>query len=223
MTKNIIIAIDGPAGSGKSTTAKLVADKLGFTYIDTGAMYRAVTFLAMERGIINDEEKIIKMCEEINISLVTSSGDTQVFVDGRELTHDIRSIEVNDNVSYISKIDGVRKELVKKQREIGKGGNVVMEGRDIGTVVFPNADVKIYLTAGLDQRTERRVKQLAEDNNNISPEVIKENLLKRDKIDSTRSVSPLVKSEDAVELDTSFLTVEEQVNKIIEQVNSLKS
>lgn len=223
MTKNIIIAIDGPAGSGKSTTAKLVADKLGFTYIDTGAMYRAVTFLAMERGIINDEEKIIKMCEEINISLVTSSGDTQVFVDGRELTHDIRSIEVNDNVSYISKIDGVRKELVKKQREIGKGGNVVMEGRDIGTVVFPNADVKIYLTAGLDQRTERRVKQLAEDNNNISPEVIKENLLKRDKIDSTRSVSPLVKSDDAVELDTSFLTVEEQVNKIIEQVNSLKS
>jgi CMP/dCMP kinase len=220
MFKRFIVAIDGPAGSGKSTSAKLVAQKLNFLYIDTGAMYRAITFLAMKNEILTDHEKVTKIADSCTMKLEFVSGDTKIQVDGVDLTNEIRSPEVNSHVSDISKITGVREALVKKQREMASENvGVVMEGRDIGTVVFPDANVKIYMTASLDKRSQRRTKEFAEQGKKIAVETVRNNLAKRDKIDSTRSISPLSKAEDAVEVDTSFVTVEEQVDIILQNIN----
>ncbi len=219
MSNNLIIAIDGPAGSGKSTTAKLLAQKLGFLYIDTGAMYRAITYLALRNGIIGDDKKIIELAEKSDIKLDFSEGKTKIFVNGEELTDKIRSIEVNKNVSDVSKIKDLRKILVKKQREMGgKDNGVVMEGRDITTVVFPNADVKIYLTASIDERAKRRAKEFMERGTEVPLDEIKKNLEQRDQIDSSREASPLTKAEDAVEVDTSNITIEKQVDLILKEV-----
>src|SRR3970040_2759163 len=150
MPQKLIVAIDGPAGSGKSTTAILVAQKLGYLYIDTGAMYRAITFLAIKNNLYNEEE-IIKLAENTDLRLDFVNGKTKVFVDGNEITKDIRMPEINARVSEVSKIEAVRKILVRKQREMGSGNRgVVMEGRDIGTVVFPEADIKVFMTDSLD-------------------------------------------------------------------------
>ncbi|MFN3695011.1 MAG: (d)CMP kinase, partial [Ignavibacterium sp.] len=162
MSEKLIIAIDGPAGSGKSTTAKLLAKKLGYLYIDTGAMYRAVTLFAIKNNILNDENKIIELASELDIELKLEDGITKVFVNGKDVSDEIRSLEVNQNVSPVSKIEGVRKILVEKQKQIGKNGGVVMEGRDITTVVFPNADVKVFLTASIDERARRRALEFAQ-------------------------------------------------------------
>lgn len=221
MFEKLIIAIDGPAGSGKSTTAKLLAQKLGYLYIDTGAMYRAVTLYAIKNNLLGNDEKIIELANKLNIDLKFENGQTKVFVDGNDVSESIRSLEVNQNVSPVSKIEGVRKVLVQKQKEMGKNGGVVMEGRDITTVVFPNADVKIFLTATIDERAKRRALEFAQKGQNLDIEKVKENISERDRIDSNRAVSPLKKSEDAIEIDTSDLSIEQQVNLILEEVEKI--
>jgi cytidylate kinase len=219
MSKNLIIAIDGPAGSGKSTTAKIVAQRLGFLYIDTGAMYRAITYLAIRNKILDDRDKIVDMAGNSEIELDFTDGVTKIKINSEELTDNIRSVEVNENVSDVSKIEGLRKILVNKQREMGtKENGVVMEGRDIGTVVFPNADVKIFLTAIIDERAKRRAKEFAENGKHVPVNEIKSNLQNRDIIDSSRETSPLKIADDAVVVDTSNVTIEEQVDTIIAEV-----
>jgi CMP/dCMP kinase len=218
MPQKLIVAIDGPAGSGKSTSAKIVAQKLGYLYIDTGAMYRAITLLSIKNKTSKDED-IIKLADKIDIKLDFVDGETKVKVNDEDVTGAIRTREVNSRVSEISKIEGVRKILVKKQREMSDGSRgIVMEGRDIGTVVFPDADVKIFMTASIEARSERRMKEYMEKGTDISLEDVKENLLSRDKIDSQRDVSPLTKADGAVDVDTSKVSISEQVNIILEEI-----
>jgi cytidylate kinase len=222
MLKGLIIAIDGPAGSGKSTSAKLVAKKLGYLYIDTGAMYRAITFHALENRAIGDESKITELARKCKIELNYVDGEVIVLLNDENVSDKIRSAEVNAQVSDVSKISEVRKLLVEKQREIGaKGYGVVMEGRDIGTVVFPNADVKIFLTASLDTRATRRTNEYRENGSNVLVDEIKNNLSNRDKIDSSRNDSPLKKANDAVEVDTTNVTIDQQVNMILDVVKNV--
>ena len=219
MSKNLIVAIDGTAGSGKSTSAKLVASKLNYLYIDTGAMYRAITFLAIENKILDDENLIISLAEKSEIKLEFVEGETKVFINDEDLTGNIRTAEVNRNVSDVSKIKEVRKMMVDRQREMGsEGKGIVMEGRDITTVVFPNADVKIFLTALLDERASRRAKEFTENGTEVKLDDIKNNLIERDRIDSSREVSPLTQAPDAIVVDTTKFTIDEQVNIILEAV-----
>ncbi len=216
MSKKLIVAIDGPSGSGKSTTAKLLADQLSYLYIDTGAMYRAVTFLALKENIIDNNALVAELAKAADINLSFVNGKTSVAVNGEDITEEIRSVEVNSKVSEISRIEAVREALVNKQRQLGNGGTgVVMEGRDIGTVVFPNADLKFFLTASIYERARRRAKEFEEKGKTIAVEEVKNNLMHRDKIDSTRDVSPLIKAADAIEIDTTDLTIGEQVGKIL--------
>ncbi len=221
MQKKLIVAIDGPAGSGKSTTAKLLAQRLNYLYIDTGAMYRTVTLFAIRKNILGQNEKIIRLSSELDIVLEFIDGETNVTVSGEDVSQAIRTYEVNQNVSDVSKIEGVRKILVQKQQEIGKNGGVVMEGRDITTVVFPNADVKIFLTAIIDERAKRRALEFAQKGNDLPINEVKENLQRRDTIDSNRKVSPLTQSPDAIEVDTSNVTIDEQVSIILEHVKKI--
>jgi cytidylate kinase len=219
MSKRFIVAIDGPAGSGKSTSAKLVAQKLGYLYIDTGAMYRAITFFAIQNNVLKNTEAIIAIAKTSDISLKFINGVTHVTVNGNEITEQIRLPEVNSNVSDISTIEEVRKILVDKQRKLAEeNSGVVMEGRDIATVVFPDANVKIFLIASIEERARRRSKEFEEKGVAVSVEEVKENLQKRDKIDSTRDVSPLTKAHDAIEVDTSKVTIDQQVEIILEHV-----
>jgi CMP/dCMP kinase len=214
----IIVAIDGPAGAGKSTSAKLVAQRLNFLYIDSGAMYRAVTYLALKNRIEKPDE-IIDLIKGIDLELSFENGETQVKANGENITENLRSAQVNKKVSEISKIEGLRQILVKKQRSYVQTSpstrGVVMEGRDIGTIVFPEADVKIFLTASIEQRAKRRAKEYKE---NIPIEEIKQNLESRDILDSTRKVSPLQKAPDAVVVDTSKVTIDEQVEIILKEI-----
>ncbi len=219
--KKLIIAIDGPAGSGKSSTAKKVADKLGYLYIDTGAMYRAVTWLALEKNISDYEELIIANLKNCDLRLEYSEGKTRVFIDELEVTDKIRTPLINSRVSSISAIPGVRQALVEKQRHLGKSGGVVMEGRDIGTVVFPDADLKIYMTASIDKRAERRFREVNGIESGVSFEEIRNNIVSRDKVDSSRDVSPLTKASDAIEIDTSDLTLDEQVEAIVKLASEI--
>ncbi len=219
MSKNLIVAIDGHAGSGKSTSAMLVASRLNYLYIDTGAMYRAITFLAIKNKILNDEKLIISLSNESEIKLEFIEGETKISINDEDLTGNIRTVEVNRYVSDVSKIKGVRKIMVDKQREMGsKGNGIVMEGRDITTVVFPNADVKIFLTAALDERAIRRVKEFAENGTEVKLDDIKNNLIERDRIDSSREVSPLTQAPNAIVVDTTKYTIDEQVKIILEAV-----
>ena len=221
MQKKLIVAIDGPAGSGKSTTAKLLAQRLNYLYIDTGAMYRTVTLFALRKDIMGKTEDITRLSSELEIMLEFVNGETKVTVSGEDVSQAIRSFEVNQNVSDVSKIEGVRKILVQKQQGMGKNGGVVMEGRDITTVVFPDADVKIYLTALIDERAKRRALEYAQKGTELPVSEVKENLQKRDMIDSNREVSPLTQSPDAIEVDTSDVTIEEQVNIILGHVKKI--
>ncbi len=215
MLNRFIIAIDGLAGSGKSTSAKLVAKELGFIYLDTGAMYRAITYLALRNNIIDDEDAIIKLTEMSSIKLNFTDGKTIVIINSEDVTDEIRSFEVNSKVSEVSKISGVRKALVKIQQEIGKDTCLVTEGRDTTTVVFPDADVKIYLTASIEKRAERRQIDFIKQGEKFSLGEVQQNLSKRDYIDSNRDDSPLTKAEDAFEVDTSDITIDEQVRIIL--------
>lgn len=221
MLKKIVIAIDGPAGSGKSTAAKNIAQKLGFTYLDTGAMYRAITFLALRSGIVENIPAVIELARQINLKLKFENGVTRVFVNDEEVTKEIRSAEVNAKVSDISRIPEVRSELVKMQKKLGAEGNIVAEGRDVTTVVFPDADLKVFLTASIDVRTKRRLKEFQDKNISISYDEVQANLEKRDRIDSGRKVSPLRKAEDAIEFDNSALTPEQDLDFLILKIKDV--
>ncbi|MBE0538213.1 MAG: (d)CMP kinase [Ignavibacterium sp.] len=221
MSKKLIIAIDGPAGSGKSTSAKLVAKRLNYLYIDTGAMYRAVTLFVLRNNLMGKTDEIIQLANKLDIVLNFIDGETNIKVNGEDVSKEIRSFEINSNVSEISTIEGVRKILVKKQQEMGKNGGVVMEGRDITTVVFPNADAKIFITAGIDERAERRAKEFSEKGTLIPIDKVKENLKNRDFIDSHREASPLTKTPDSIEIDTSNTTIDEQVDLILNEVKKI--
>ena len=222
MSKNIIIAIDGPAASGKSTAAKRLAKALGFLYLDTGAMYRAITYAVIKNNIFNDLAKIFELVKSIELRLKYENGLTRVFINSDEVTDYIRTPEVSGKVSEISRIPEVREEMVRLQRKIAAQGNLVAEGRDITTVVFPSADVKIFMTASLDERAKRRYKEHLEQGDAITFEEVKENLIKRDKIDSSREVSPLKKADDAIELDTTNLSVDEELQKMVDLVNNAR-
>ena len=211
-----VIAIDGPAGSGKSTTAKLVAKKLNFLYLDTGAMYRAITLKALENGLdVNDEEKLEKLAKNSVISFRNEADIRKIFLDGKDVTEKIREPLVDRNVSFVSVHKRVRKILVEKQKEIGRKNDLVAEGRDTTTVVFPHA-FKIYLDAALKERAKRRLLELKDKGVQTSLEEQIEEITKRDKLDSEREASPLCRDKDAVVVDTTHLTIEEQVNKVIE-------
>lgn len=221
--KLIIVSIDGPASSGKSTTARLVAQKLGFLYIDTGAMYRAATFLVLISGVdIYDEMTVEHIIKNSDIELVYSRGELRVFLDKKDITKDIRSPEVTRFVSLISSYRGVREHLVALQREMAEQSNVVCEGRDIGTVVFPNADVKVYIDCSLDERAKRRLLDLNRAGVNTTLEKVKQKLIKRDKMDSERELSPLRIPKGAEIIDTTNLSIKEQVERVLGLVYSLE-
>jgi len=207
----MIIAIDGPAGSGKSTIAKLIADDLGLVYLDTGAMYRLVTLKALNDGILDNLDKIIKMLNNLNIDI----RGNRFYLDDIDVSEEIRKPVVSGNVSDIAAIREVREKMMDLQQKLSKSKSVILDGRDIGTVVFPNADVKIFLVADAKERANRRYKELIEKGENVRIEEIYENILKRDEIDSTRKESPLKKAEDAIEVDTTSKNIEEVKNEIL--------
>ncbi len=216
--RRLVIAIDGPAASGKSTTARLVAKRLGYLHIDTGAMYRAITLLAIEEQIpLGDIERIGKLAQRTKISLERSESGNRVYVDAREVTQEIRSAAVTKNVSAVSSYQVVRDVLVGEQRQMAEGGGVVLDGRDIGTVVLPNADVKIYMVAKVSERVKRRRLELEAAGAVVEPANLEREILERDRLDSTRAASPLRKAPDAIELDTSDLTIEQQVQFVVDQ------
>ena len=222
MQSHMIIAIDGPAGSGKSTTARLVAKKLGFIYVDTGAMYRAVTlsWLTQEKPNINE---FIKNLPSISLGINAQTNEQQTFLNGIDVSKEIRGREVTDNVSYISSIKTVREKMVEMQRNIGNAQSVVMDGRDIGTAVFPKAHLKIFMVADIRERAVRRLQEMKIQSMFPLPKV--EDLMvmmkQRDEYDSSREIDPLRQADDAILLDTSNLTIEDQAQKIIELANSI--
>ena len=217
----MIIAIDGPAGSGKSTIAKLVAKDMGLVYLDTGAMYRLVTLKALNEGILgndrlNELEKIKKLLDNLNIDI----RENGFYLDDVDVSEEIRKPVVSENVSDVAAIREVREKMVDLQRKFSESKNVILDGRDIGTVVFPNADLKIFLVADARERAKRRYRELIQKGENVEIEEIYENILKRDKIDSTRKESPLKKAKDAVEVDTTSKSIEEVKNEILRMINS---
>lgn len=212
----MIIAIDGKAGTGKSTVARKLAKKLNYTYIDTGAMYRAVAYYCFKNNVEITEENLNKEIENIDIILKYVDGEQRLFLNDEDITKYLRIKEVNDRASEVAVINKVREKLVKLQRKMAENGNVVMDGRDIGTVVFPNAEVKIFTETDIEERVRRRIKEYADKGVVMTAKELRENMLKRDKIDSERKISPLKKAEDAVVIDTTNLSKEEVVEKIIE-------
>jgi cytidylate kinase len=212
----IIIAIDGPAGSGKSTTAKEVAKRLGFLYVDTGSMYRAVTLAAIRNKVTpSNEKEVVNIAKQSVIDFKLNAGEVSTFLNGEDVSEEIRSSKVSKFVSPISAIPGVREVLVEQQRKIGSKNDVVMEGRDIGTFVFPDADFKFYLDADIKERTKRRSKDYRRVGQSLELSEIERELRERDRIDSSRAYSPLKKANDAIVIDTTNLRFEDQVEKII--------
>ena len=216
--KKIVVAIDGPAGAGKSTIAKLVAEKLGYAYIDTGAMYRSVAWKFLQTGKDFDEDLISTLAKTMVIEFKPEASVNRVFVDGAEVTDAIRSAEVTANVSRVAAIGAVREAMVAQQRRMGESGGVLMDGRDIGTVVFPNAQLKIFLTASVEERALRRYKELMAKGQDVDLAQLKENIASRDKQDSERAISPLRQAEDALLLDTSHMNIEQVTAKILHLV-----
>ncbi len=217
----ITIALDGPAGSGKSTTARKVAERLGYIYIDTGAMYRAVTLAAIRRGIELSNLSLQVLVQSINIQLEQSENGQKTLLDGVDVSREIRMPEVTRLVSEVSATPSVREAMVKEQRRIGKNGSVVMDGRDIGTVVFPNAELKVFMIASISERSQRRAAELQAKGINVSPDSIALELEKRDKLDSNREISPLVQAKDARLLDTSSLSISQQTEMIVGWANEV--
>lgn len=213
--KKIVVAIDGPAGAGKSTVSQIAADRLKFTYIDTGAMYRAVAWKTLKQNKEATDELIISTLPGIDINLIFENGKTRVFVDGEEATAQIRTPEINKIVSKVAALVPVREKLTELQRKMGENGNVLMDGRDIGTFVFPNADVKIFLTASVEERARRRYEELKSKGFDVDLKEIEKDIALRDKLDSEREMAPLKKADDAILLDTTGMTIEEVVQKII--------
>ena len=217
---SFIVAIDGPAGSGKGTITKQVGEKLGLINIDTGAMFRCVTLQMLKEGIkLEEEKKIREMLDQIQIDL---KADGDVFLNGEKVNKRIREKEVNQFISEVSMIPMVRAKLLELQRKMAQGKNVIMEGRDIGTVVFPNANVKIYLDASPEERARRRVKQNQEKGIQISYEEVLKSIQNRDQQDSIRKIAPLRQAEDAIYMDSSNMTIEEVTQEIINLISVVK-
>lgn len=218
MTKKMnVVAIDGPAGSGKSTIAKKTAKALGYLYIDTGAMYRALTLKVMENNVsLMDKDAVIKLSASVDIKLIEENGVSKVFLDGEDVSGRIRELSVSQNVKHVAGIEKVRKNMVKLQRAMGEDAKgACMEGRDIGTVVFPDAAYKIFLDAAFEERVDRRFKEFLGKNIKATREEVAKDLAGRDHSDKTREVGPLKQASDAVYLDTTKLTIDQVVEKIL--------
>ena len=213
--KQLVVAIDGPAGAGKSTVAKLAAKALGYTYIDTGAMYRAVAWKTLAQKQPVTDALILDVVKDIDVRLSYDGGVTHVFVDGREITGEIRTPEVSHIVSQVAALGPVRKKMVDLQRKMATDGGVLMDGRDIATHVLPDADVKIFLTASIEERAQRRWKEMKEKGYDMSLEDLQRDIAARDKADSEREISPLVQADDATLLDTTGLSIDEVVARIL--------
>ncbi len=215
----LIIAIDGPAGAGKSTIAGHLAKKLGYVNLETGAMYRALGLKALESGVaLDDESKLLELAERSNLMLDPTENGNRVLLDGRDVSARIRETDVSDAASQVSVYPKVREWMVRHQREMGKMGGVIMEGRDIGTKVFPDADVKVFLDARPDVRAERRVKQVDAVNDPAKAQQIMEQMRQRDQRDSSRKESPLIAAEDAIIIDSSYLGIDAVIHRIEEIV-----
>ena len=225
--KKITIAIDGFSSTGKSTLAKQIAKTLGYAYVDTGAMYRAVTLFAMQNGFIDEFEfnktALINNLPEIQLKFQFNPalGFAEIFLNGVNVEKQIRTLEVSNFVSQVAEVSEVRAMLVKQQQQMGQDKGVVMDGRDIGTVVFPDAELKIFMTASPDVRAQRRFDELTEKGQLVSYDRVLENVLQRDYIDTHREDSPLVKADDAIEIDNSYLTREQQFQKVLDLVNNI--
>ncbi|EHN59521.1 (d)CMP kinase [Oenococcus kitaharae] len=215
MATKIQIAIDGPAGSGKSTIAKIIASKFNYIYVDTGAMYRAVTLFAKLNQIaFEDEDRIAELVSTIALTFVPADPVQRVILDGRDVTSDIRSEEITNNVSLVSSYAKVREEMTERQRQMSENASVVMDGRDIGTTVLPKAQIKIFLVASVDERARRRFKENQAKGMSTSLDDLKQEIIARDYKDSHRLISPLKKASDAIEIDTSHLSIDQVVEKI---------
>ena len=215
--KNLVVAIDGPAGAGKSTVAQLAARKLGCTYIDTGAMYRAVAWKTLQRKQPVTDELILDVVKDVHVELAYVEGKTTVSVDGTDVTGEIRTPEVTAIVSQVAALGPVRSRMVELQRRMAARGSVLMDGRDIATSVLPDANVKIFLTASIEERARRRFKEMQEKGYNVSLEELQKDIAARDKADSEREISPLVQAPDAELLDTSNMGIDEVVQAIIDR------
>ena len=215
--KNLVVAIDGPAGAGKSTVAQLAARKLGCTYIDTGAMYRAVAWKTLQRKQPVTDELILDVVKDVHVELAYVEGKTTVSVDGTDVTGEIRTPEVTAIVSQVAALGPVRSRMVELQRRMAAKGSVLMDGRDIATSVLPDANVKIFLTASIEERARRRFKEMQEKGYNVSLEELQTDIAARDKADSEREISPLVQAPDAELLDTSNMGIDEVVQAIIDR------
>ena len=229
MNKKITIAIDGFSSTGKSTIAKLIANKYNYIYVDTGAMYRAVTLFAKNNGFVEqdslDRESLIANLPNISLRFQFNEnlGFAEMFLNNENVEKEIRTLEISQLVSKIAAISEVRKKLVAEQQEMGKNGGIVMDGRDIGTVVFPKAELKLFMTASADKRASRRYKELTERGDDVQFDDILFNVQERDKLDSTREDSPLVKAKNAIEFDNSNMEIREQFEKICDLVDRIVS
>ncbi|SET89740.1 cytidylate kinase [Salinibacillus kushneri] len=220
MTKEIAIAIDGPAAAGKSTVAKIVAKQLSYVYIDTGAMYRALTLKALNQQLdLENEEQVIQLLKQTTIHFKHENEQQFVYLDEQDVTNDIRTQEVTHHVSIVSKHQKIREEMVRRQQQLAKNRGVVMDGRDIGTHVIPDAEVKIFLIASVGERAKRRHQENLEKGFSSNLDELKEEIERRDKIDSQREVSPLIKAADAMEMDTTSLTIQEVARRILDIVS----
>ena len=216
--ENLVIAIDGPAGAGKSTISKLIAKNLGINYIDTGAMYRAITYKCIKEDIdVNDIQRVVDLCSRTDVDFV----DNYIYLDGQRLNEEIRTLQVSSRVSDVAKIPQVREFLLEKQREIGKRSDVILDGRDVGTHIFPDATYKFFLNASAQERGRRRYQELIDKGQSVVLEEIIEDIKKRDYIDSTREVAPLVKADDAIEVDTTSMTIDQVVTYISDMVRRI--
>lgn len=221
--ERLTIAIDGPAGAGKSTVARLIAERLRYTYIDTGAMYRSLTLFALDQKVdVHDEEALLQLLQQMDIKLETDHQTQRVFVNGQNVTEEIRRRDVTNQVSFVASHRKVREAMVRLQQELALRKGVVMDGRDIGTHVLPQADVKIFLSASIEERAKRRYRELKQKGQQVSLEQLKEEIRSRDHMDSNREVAPLIKADDAYEIDTTLLTIEEVVKHILQIVNQRK-
>ncbi|QTM99673.1 (d)CMP kinase [Sediminibacillus dalangtanensis] len=219
----LAIAIDGPAAAGKSTVAKLIAEELSYIYIDTGAMYRALTYKALQKDIdLEDEQALLQLLQQTTIDLQQSNNGQSVLVDGEDVTREIRGQQVTGQVSVVAKHPAVRKEMVARQKALAAKRGVVMDGRDIGTHVLPDAEVKIFLVASVQERAERRHKENQEKGFASDLEELKREIEKRDQLDSEREASPLIKAEDAVEIDTTSLSIQGVTDRILEVVKNAR-